>query len=160
MSASTYGCGRTGEVRAVAFTVEDAVRIARRAHAGQRDKLGRPYIGHPLRVMARMRTDEKRMVAVLHDVLEDTRLTVEDLRRVGCPECVVQAVIALTKLPGEPLKSCMARAAAHPLARAVKQADIDDNTDPRRLDRLDPVTALRLRRKYAESRRLLEAYSR
>ncbi|WP_267593845.1 HD domain-containing protein [Carbonactinospora thermoautotrophica] len=144
----------------MAFTVEDAVRIARRAHAGQRDKLGKPYIGHPLRVMARMQTDEERMVAVLHDVLEDTPLTAEDLRRAGCPEHVVQAVIALTKLPGEPLESAMARAAAHPLAHAVKQAGIEDNTDPRRLGQLDPATARRLRRKYAESRRLLEAYSR
>ncbi|MQA84790.1 MAG: HD domain-containing protein [Streptosporangiales bacterium] len=138
------------------FTVDDAVAVARRAHAGQTDKAGRPYIEHPLRVMARLAGDEERMAAVLHDVLEDTAVTVGDLRSAGCPEPVIAAVLALTKQPGESLAQSMARAAADPIARVVKRADIADNSDPRRLALLDRAAADRLRRKYADSIRLLD----
>lgn len=145
------------------FTVEDAVRLARSAHAGQCDKSGQPYIGHPLRMMARLQTDSERMVAALHDVLEDSEdstATLAELRRAGCPQEILDAVLALTKVPGEGLEASMARVVADPLAYRVKRADLDDNTDPVRLARLDPVTAQRLRSKYARSRRLLEDYSR
>jgi (p)ppGpp synthase/HD superfamily hydrolase len=137
------------------FTVEDAVALARTAHDGQVDKAGRPYISHPLRVMERVSGEHERMAAALHDVLEDTAVTAEDLRAAGCPEPVVAAVIALTKRPGEPLAESMARAAADPIARVIKQADIADNSDPARLAMLDDATVGRLRRKYAESLRLL-----
>jgi (p)ppGpp synthase/HD superfamily hydrolase len=137
------------------FTVNDAIAIARTAHTGQTDKAGRPYIEHPLRVMNRVDTDERRMAAVLHDVLEDTSVTTGDLRSAGCPRAVITAVQALTKRTGEPLAESLARAAADPIARAVKLADIADNSDPRRLELLDPATAERLRGKYAESLRLL-----
>lgn len=138
------------------FTLGDAIALASDAHAGQIDKAGRPYIEHPLRVMRRLRGEHEQMTAVLHDVLEDTSITVEDLRAAGCPEPVISAVRALTKHPGEPLDQAMARAAANPIARAVKRADIADNSDPERLALLDPATAQRLRRKYADSARLLE----
>lgn len=145
-----------GERDPAAFTVDDAIALARAAHAGQTDKAGRPYIEHPLRVMRRMRGEYERMAAVLHDVLEDTPATAAELRAAGCPEPVVVAVLALTKRPGEPLDQAMARAAADPIARVVKRADIADNTDPARLALLDPGTAERLRRKYAASIRLLD----
>jgi (p)ppGpp synthase/HD superfamily hydrolase len=144
-----------GPLMGRSFTVNDAIAIARTAHTGQTDKAGRPYIEHPLRVMDRVDTDEQRMAAVLHDVLEDTSVTVGDLRAAGCPEAVITAVQALTKRPGEPLADSMDRTAADPIARAVKLADIADNSDPRRLGLLDPATAERLRRKYAESLLLL-----
>jgi (p)ppGpp synthase/HD superfamily hydrolase len=138
------------------FTVDDAIALASTAHAGQTDKAGRPYIEHPLRVMHRVEGEHERMAAVLHDVLEDTPTTTEDLRTAGCPEPVITAVRALTKRPGEPLEQSMARAAADPIARVVKRADIADNSDPERLALLDPATAQRLRRKYADSIRLLD----
>src|SRR5215210_371579 len=78
-------------------TVEDAIELARQAHAGQFDKAGEPYISHPLRVMAAMDNDEARMVAVLHDVVEDTAVTLEDLANAGYPAAVVEAVGLLTK---------------------------------------------------------------
>lgn len=138
------------------FTLEDAITLARTAHAGQTDKAGRPYVEHPLRVMRRLDGEHEQMTAVLHDVLEDTATTAEDLRTVGCPEPVITAVLALTKHPGEPLEEAMSRASADPIARAVKRADIADNIDAERLALLDRATATRLRRKYAESIRLLD----
>jgi (p)ppGpp synthase/HD superfamily hydrolase len=141
------------------FGLDEAIALARRAHAGQTDKAGRPYIEHPLRVMHRLRGEHERMAAILHDVLEDAPVTEDDLRSAGCPEPVVAAVRALTKHPGEPLEDSMARAATNPLACAVKRADIADNSDPARLALLDEPTARRLRHKYAESTRLLDRYA-
>lgn len=140
------------------FTEETALALARRAHEGQVDKAGRPYIEHPMRVMARLGDPYERMAAALHDVLEDTDVTVAGLRDAGCPEPVIAAVDALTKRPGEPLEESMRRAAADPIAYQVKLADIADNGDPARLSLLDPETAARLRRKYAESIRLLTGH--
>jgi (p)ppGpp synthase/HD superfamily hydrolase len=142
-----------------AFGVEEAIALARWAHAGQTDKAGRPYIEHPLRVMHRLRGEYEQMAAILHDVLEDTPITEDDLSAAGCPEPVITAVCALTKHSGEPLEDSMARAATNPIACAVKRADIADNSDPARLALLDEATAQRLRRKYADSTRLLDRYA-
>lgn len=131
------------------FTEGDAVRIARAAHAGQMDKSGKPYIGHPLRVMAALDGPHERMAAVLHDVIEDTPVTADDLRAAGCPEEVVVAVIALSRGDDEPQTDYLARVAANPLARTVKLADIADNSSPARLRALDEPTQDRLRAKYA-----------
>ncbi|GGS30735.1 HD domain-containing protein [Actinokineospora fastidiosa] len=108
------------------FTEADAVRIAREAHDGQVDKSGRPYIGHPLRVMAAVDGQHERMAAVLHDVIEDTPVTADDLRAAGCPDEVVTAVVALSKVDGEDQDAYLARVAANPLAVTVKRADIAD----------------------------------
>jgi (p)ppGpp synthase/HD superfamily hydrolase len=86
---------------ASAFGVADAVRIAREAHEGQVDKAGRPYIGHVLRVMKRLDTDEEQMAAALHDVIEDTDATPDSLLALGVPKVVVEAVQSLTKREGE-----------------------------------------------------------
>jgi hypothetical protein len=142
-----------------AFTVDDAVRIARSAHDGQRDKSGQPYIGHPLRVMARVDGAHERMAAVLHDVVEDTAVTLADLRAAGCPEPVLVAVDALSKRPGEPQPDYLTRVAANPIALRVKHADIADNSSPARLDLLDPATRQRLRAKYAEALRILARHT-
>lgn len=114
-------------------TIERAIEIAARAHAGQTDKGGAPYIFHPLRLMLAVSGEHERMAAVLHDVVEDTPVTFEDLQREGFPAAVVDAVRALTKLPGETRLVAAQRAAANPVARAVKLADVTDNMDLRRL---------------------------
>lgn len=114
-------------------TIEHAIEIAARAHAGQTDKGGAPYIFHPLRLMLAVNGEHERMAAVLHDVVEDTALTFEDLQREGFPQAVIEAVRALTKLPGESRIAAAQRAAADPVARAVKLADVTDNMDLRRL---------------------------
>lgn len=140
------------------FTLDDAVALAAKAHAGQVDKAGQPYIEHPMRVMRRVQTDDERITAVLHDILEDTSVTVDDLRSLRCPENVIAAVVALSKHPGESLEDSMARAAADPIALVVKRADIADNSAPLRLSLLDIDTAERLRKKYDKSLALLDTY--
>ena len=114
-------------------TLERAIEIAKAAHAGQLDKAGKPYIFHPLRVMQRMSSDQEKIVAVLHDVVEDSSVTLEDLKCEGFQHDVVQAVDALTKRPGETRLEAAARAAAHPLARVVKLADNAENMDLSRI---------------------------
>jgi (p)ppGpp synthase/HD superfamily hydrolase len=140
------------------FTVQDAVRIATDAHDGQIDKSGKPYIGHPLRVMNRVEGEQERMAAVLHDVIEDTPVTADDLRAAGCPERVVTAVVALSHLPGEPQADYLARVAADAIAVIVKHADIADNTSPARFAALDEATRARLRVKYDTALRLLDEH--
>jgi (p)ppGpp synthase/HD superfamily hydrolase len=130
------------------FTLDDAIQVARRAHEGQMDKSGRPYIAHSLRVMGALRDEHERMAAVLHDVVEDTTVTLDDLTEAGCPEDVLAAVAAVTKQPGEDQSAYLARVAANPMALKVKRADIADNMSPDRLSRLDAETQERLRAKY------------
>lgn len=142
------------------FMVEDAIAIATKAHQGQRDKSGHAYIGHPLRVMGMMHTDHERMTAVLHDVVEDTEVTADALREAGCPDVVVEAVVAISKRPGEAHEDYLERVAANPMALAVKRADIADNSSPVRMAELDGPTRSRLREKYAKATRLLDAYAR
>jgi (p)ppGpp synthase/HD superfamily hydrolase len=134
--------------------LEEAIRIAAEAHRGQRDRAGAPYVLHPLRVMLRMDTDAGRMAAILHDVVEDSAWTLDDLRARGFPAEVVEAVDRLTRRPGEPYDDAVERAAAHPLARRVKVADLEDNLDLRRLDRLDGRDVARLERYLRAWRRL------
>jgi (p)ppGpp synthase/HD superfamily hydrolase len=138
------------------FTEADAVEIARAAHDGQLDKSGKPYIGHPMRVMSALTDPHERMAAVLHDVIEDTPVTAADLRAVGCPEPVVVAVVALSKTEGESQEDYLARVAANPMAKSVKFADIADNSSPARLASLDEATRQRLIAKYTAARAYLD----
>ena len=114
-------------------TLERAIEIAARAHAEQVDKAGAPYVLHPLRVMLSVSGSEARMAAVLHDVVEDTVLTFEDLKAEGFPESVLVALEALTKRPGEKRLEAAQRARVNPIARAVKIADVTDNMDLSRI---------------------------
>jgi hypothetical protein len=121
------------------------------------DKAGRPYIEHPIRVMDAMGTDVERIIAVLHDVLEDTPVTVDELHTRGCPPQVVEAVEILTKRLGEDYDAFIQRIrdSRNELALRVKISDIADNTDEKRLALLDPAEAQRLRSKYSDTRPLL-----
>ncbi len=95
------------------------------------------------------------MTAVLHDVVEDTTLSLDDLQRRGCSDHVVEAIDALTRREGEVAEDYYGRVAANPIALAVKRADLADNSDPSRLAELPGEVAQRLREKYAEANRLL-----
>ena len=110
-------------------TLERAIEIASSAHAGQVDKAGQPYIFHPIRVMNRVETEHEKMAAVLHDVVEDTPITLANLAHEGFPAAVLQAIDALTKREGETRLEAALRAAADPIARAVKLADNAENMD-------------------------------
>lgn len=113
--------------------LEKAIGIAVEAHRGKQDRYGAPYILHPLRVMGRVSTLEEKTVAALHDVVEDTRWTFEDLDRAGFPARIVQALKCLTKREGEDYDEYVRRSAGNALARRVKLADLEDNMDVSRL---------------------------
>jgi len=119
----------------MAGTLERAIAIAAMAHEDQPDKGGAPYILHPLRVMLAVTTPEARMAAVLHDVVEDGDVTLEQLRAEGFPAAVVEAVDALTKREHEEddYEAFIRRAALNPIAREVKLADLRDNSDLSRI---------------------------
>lgn len=140
-------------------SVEQAIAIAVKAHAGQTDKAGQPYILHPLRVMLRVQTPEERIAAVLHDVVEDCGVTLGELREAGFPASAVEAVEVLThapKLSEEEYFEVIRRAAAHPIARRVKRADLEDNLDIRRITVLTERDLARLN-KYKRAVRLLDS---
>jgi hypothetical protein len=116
-------------------TYDRAVEIATGAHAGQTDKAGRPYIEHPLRVASTLAGEEERIVAVLHDVLEDCPAwTVERLQGEGFSPSVISGLLAVTRQPGEGYDDFVRRAAADPIGRAVKRADLLDNADLSRIE--------------------------
>lgn len=135
-------------------TLEDAIALAVEAHRGQRDKAGQTYILHPLRVMFRLDAETERMVAVLHDVVEDSPWTLERLRELGYPEEVLSALDCLTKREGETYEAFIERVRPHPLARRVKLADLEDNMDVRRLSAVTSKDAERLARYRAAWARL------
>lgn len=114
-------------------TLERAIAIAAAAHAGQLDKGGAPYILHPLKVMLRMTTLEERIVAVLHDVVEDCDISLDDLRKEGFSEEVLTAIQSVTKVPGESFEDFVERAAQNPIGRVVKLADLEENSDLSRI---------------------------
>ena len=132
-------------------TLERAIEIAASAHAGQVDKAGAPYILHPLRVTMRVTSLQERMAAVLHDVVEDTSVTLQDLISEGFPSDVILAIEALTKRPGESRIQAAERAAANVMARQVKLADNAENMDLSRISnpterdyaRVEEYTAVR-----------------
>lgn len=123
-----------------------AVELAFRAHAGQTDRYGAPYLLHPLRVMSRMGTDRERVIAVLHDTVEDTGLTLDDLRQEGFPEGIVRGVDALTRRAGESYDEYIRRLGTNPEAVRVKLADLEDNLDLRRYPSISDADVERLQR--------------
>ncbi|MFZ1285925.1 MAG: HD domain-containing protein [Candidatus Phosphoribacter sp.] len=136
--------------------VHQAEALARAAHKDQVDKAGLPYIHHPARVATRVVGDDlAQATAWLHDVVEDTEVTLTELAEAGFPEAVVAAVDALTRRPDEPADDYYARVAADPLALLVKRADIADNCSPERLGLLDDATQTRLLAKYTHAREVL-----
>lgn len=114
-------------------TLGRAIAIAADAHAGQLDRAGAPYVLHPLRVMDASESEVERMVAVLHDVVEDSAWTLDGLRAEGFSEEVVSAIDAVSRREGEPYMEFVERAAAHPLGARIKRADLLDNLDPSRI---------------------------
>jgi len=137
-------------------TIEKAIEIAAREHAGSVDKAGSPYLFHPLRLMFAVNTPLEKMAAVLHDVVEDTPLSLDDLRKEGFHADVIIAIDALSKRPGESRIQAAARAAADPIACVVKLADVTDNMDPGRIAKPTEKDFARLK-EYEQVKKLLLA---
>lgn len=114
-------------------TIEKAIVLAAKKHAGQLDKGNQPYIFHPLRLMFKVNTPEQQIVAVLHDILEDTDTTIVDLISLGFSQTIVDAIVSLTKKSGESRIDAAHRAVQNPIARVVKLADVADNMDLSRI---------------------------
>jgi (p)ppGpp synthase/HD superfamily hydrolase len=134
--------------------LEKAIAIAVEAHRGQKRRSGEPYVLHPLRMMCRVEGETEKIIAVLHDVVEDTKWTFEDLKREGFPDEIVTALDCLTKREGEPYEKFVERSASNPLARRIKLADLEDNMDLRPLSNVSPQDIERLNRYVAAWHRL------
>lgn len=115
-------------------TLAQAIALAAEAHQEQLDRAGQPYILHSLRVMFQMDSDTDRIVAILHDVVEDTAYTFADLRRMGYSEEIIAALDGVTRREEESYEAFVERSAQNPISRRVKLADLTDNMDLRRLD--------------------------
>lgn len=136
--------------------VDMAYKIAFKAHAGQYDKAGQPYIQHPAYVASQMKSDDERMVALLHDVIEDTPLTLDDLRQKGFSDEVVNAVYAITKVRGEDYADYLNRVRGNRLACSVKIADLLHNSDLSRLSEIKQMDYERVE-KYKHALAYLQA---
>ena len=128
-----------------------AIELACRVHGNQKDKAGKPYIMHPLRVMDKMQGKLLKQIAVLHDVIEDSvdavePITPEILSSLGFSSLVIEAVVALSKKPGENYQTFIDRCATNPYALMVKIADLEDNMDVTRLAELTEKDLKRLKK--------------
>lgn len=126
-------------------TIERAIEIALLSHKGQKDKSGVEYILHPLRVMERGKTETEKICGVLHDVVEDSDWTIEDLINEGFSEEVISVIKCLTKeTENEDYDEFIERVAQDPIAVKVKQNDLLDNMDITRLNKLSEQDLHRL----------------
>lgn len=113
--------------------LEKAILIALTAHKGQVDKGGNPYILHPLRLMHSVNTIEEKIVAILHDVVEDSSITTLDLKKKRFPKPIIDAITLLTKKDNQSYDKYILTIKENPLATVIKLADLRDNLDNRRL---------------------------
>jgi (p)ppGpp synthase/HD superfamily hydrolase len=136
-------------------TLEKSLQIALNAYAGKTDKADKTYILHPLRIMAKMATEEEMAVALLHDVIEDSDITAEELLNKGIPQTIVDAVVLLTKDSGENYEDFIKKLSSNKLASTVKKADIEDNINVLRLDKLESNDLERIK-KYHKAWKMLD----
>jgi hypothetical protein len=109
-------------------TIEKAVQIAASAHEGQKDKEGLPYILHPLRVMMSVQGEDAQIVAVLHDVIEDTEVRISELGQAGFSEEIIAAVLCVTHQKDQSYADYVVGCKRNAIARRVKLGDLEDNT--------------------------------
>jgi len=124
--------------------LEKCIKFALDVHAGQTDRYGRPYILHPLHLMSQMDTEVEMMAAVLHDVIEDSDTTLDDLRRLGLPQEVIEAVSLLTHGEADSYDDYVHKLKPDAVARKIKLADLAHNMDIRRMDSVTEQDAARL----------------
>ncbi len=134
--------------------IEKALAIALDAHKGQVDKAGKPYILHPLRLLLSLEDEVEMIAALLHDVIEDSDVTEEDLKNEGIPDESIEIIRYLTKKPGEVYDDFIKRISAHQKASRVKIKDIEDNMNVSRLESLGEADLARIA-KYHKSLKVL-----
>ncbi len=141
--------------------LEKAIIIATKAHRGQKDKALKPYIFHPMRVMLNVSSEDEMICAVLHDVIEDTTMTLEDLREEGFNESIINVLEILTKKENESYDEYIERIIGNKIARIVKIADLKDNMDLSRIKSPDEDDYRRLekyKKAYHKIRKSLKCY--
>ncbi|MBR6530659.1 MAG: HD domain-containing protein [Clostridia bacterium] len=134
---------------------KQALKLCFEAHKEQVDKSGLPYVFHPFHLAEQMTDEETTVAALLHDVVEDTPYTLEDLRAMGFPERILEALALLTRADGTDYSEYVKAIKKNPIARAVKRADLLHNSDATRLSVLDEKASAR-REKYLAALALLE----
>ncbi len=136
-------------------TLKHAIEIANKAHVDQTDKAGEPYVLHLYRVMNMGKTEEEKICGVLHDLVEDTSWSFDDLRNEGFSSNVIEAIQCVTKLDrNESYTSFIDRVAQNPLAIRIKLNDLTDNMDIRRLSEIKDKDVERLNRYITAYRKL------
>lgn len=135
-------------------TTKKAMKLCFQAHKEQTDKSGIPYVFHPIHLAEQMKDEDTTVVALLHDVVEDTDYTMEDLKAMGFNQRVLEAIQLMTHAEGEPYMDYVARIKTNPIAKAVKLADLAHNSDITRMDVVDEKAKARVA-KYAQAIQLL-----
>ena len=133
-----------------------ALKLCFEAHKEQVDKSSMPYVFHPFHLAEQMKTEETTIVALLHDLVEDTAYTIEDLVELGFDKAVTDAITLMTHADGVDYMDYVRRIKDDPIAKVVKLADLKHNSDLTRLDTVDEK-ALKRRQKYLKAIELLEA---
>jgi GTP diphosphokinase / guanosine-3',5'-bis(diphosphate) 3'-diphosphatase len=133
-----------------------AMDIAEDAHKGQVDKSGQPYITHPIAVSKMGKTIEEKLVGLLHDVVEDSEWTLNDLRKAGIPEVIVEGVDRMTRRPIESVKSYMNRVKETELSIKVKLNDLAHNSDKSRISNWTETDQRRLDKYHRQTKELEE----
>lgn len=133
----------------------EAMKIAYRAHHGQTDKAGLPYIFHPFHLAEQMTDEYSVCVALLHDVVEDTDVTLDELKKIF-PQEITDAIALLTHPKNIPYLDYVEKIKDNPLAKTVKVADIHHNSDPSRMPVGDPQVTWRWENKYSKALEILK----
>ncbi len=134
--------------------LDKAIAVATEAHTGQTDKAGQPYILHPLRLMLKFQVEIEMIVAVMHDVIEDSNFTLNDLKKLGFSEIILEAIDYLSKKDNESYETFISRLSENKLARKIKIEDIKDNLNLARLDKITDKDLARVK-KYHQALKLL-----
>ena len=140
----------------IAALMDKAAKICVENHYGQRDKMGCAYFQHPMRVAMRCNNDMEKIVALLHDTIEDTAVTPEYLLSECFPQEIVEAILSVTKKEGESYDDFIVRAKSNVIGRTVKIHDLEDNLDATRLNEMTPEMAQRYT-KYLKALNFLKA---
>ena len=135
---------------------KQAMKLCFEAHKQQQDKSGMPYVFHPFHLAEQMEDEDTVVVALLHDVMEDTPYTLTDLRNMGYPDVVLDALALMTHDPAVPYMDYVRKIKNNPIARKVKLADLRHNSDLSRLDVVDEKGLARVE-KYKQAIAILEA---
>ncbi|MGX8680578.1 MAG: HD domain-containing protein [bacterium] len=133
-----------------------AMKLMCKAHRNQLDKTGLPYILHPWHVAEMMKDEKTTIIALLHDVVEDTGYSLEDIQSLGFDEDIIEALSLMTHDPRESYEAYIQRLGSNPLARVVKMADLSHNMQIERLDAITPYVQKRQKKYQSAYQYLLD----